>query len=326
MQKKIIPVILLLTMFISTGFVPLLGLQDTEITVVAEEAPVRLEPTADAPVMETLFKGDKVTAKKKIGEWYEIELPPDEQGYVRLGYIHQQLVESSGGGGHFKAEKPEYKFDKPQKAPESSNVQASPPRRAAKSNRLYVNGSSGFGLGFSKVLVAYRYNIEGEKTGEINIQPGGGLSFQAGIGYRLMDELRFELGIGYQFSGDSASNGSYYFSCIPISAEIKYVFPGDSFRLFAGAGPVVFLGANLDAKQDQWNGYVSYNSPFGILVEIGTISKKTGKSMYWWGSLGYMGAFGGYKWKDADFYPVSRLREMSAQGIFFNIGLGYFLY
>ncbi len=302
-----------------------LCLDEITITVTAEEAPVRLDPSAESPIIETLAAGKTLTASEKKGDWYIVEIPAGDEGYNRMGYIHQSFVKTQAEAAETEEKKvPERRIERPRNVTRRPAARKPPPPSTPKPNRLYINGNFGFGIGFSKIKAGTKYK-DGEEVGDINFFPGGGAALRVAIGYRFLNTLMFELGVNYQTSGESLSNGKIYFSRIPLSAEIKYLFPGDSFRIFAGAGPVLFLGANLDWEQDDRDYYVSYNSPFGILAEIGATTEKPGKSLYFFGGAGYMGAFGDYSWEDADFYPAYRIREFSAHGIFLNIGIGYFI-
>jgi hypothetical protein len=323
MQNIYLKTFFLLLLVAGLAVSPASGYEDIEITVVAEKAPVRLNPDSTSPVIETLQRGAVVKSMEKSGEWYAVELLDSEQGYSRMGYIHQSQVRSAAEAEPEAADRPEQ--SRPRSAVRRPAVTAQPARQQRTgANRLYVNGNFGFGIGFSKIKVGSEYR-DGEKSGDINIHPGGGAALRIALGYRFLNTLMFELGVNYQTSGESFANGKVYFSRVPISAEIKYLFPGDSFRIFAGAGPVFFLGANLDLEEDNRDSYISYNSPFGIIAEIGGTTEEPGKSLYFFGSAGYMGAFGEYSWQDSSFLPVYRLRDFSAHGIFLNIGIGYFL-
>lgn len=302
-----------------------LCLDEITITVTAEEAPVRLDPSAESPIIETLAAGKTLTATEKRGDWYTVQIPAGDKGYNRMGYIHQSFVKTPAeAAGTEKDKVPEKQIERPRNVSRRPAARTPPPPSTPKSNRLYVNGNFGFGFGFSKIKVGSEYR-DGEKAGDININPGGGAALRVAFGYRFLNALMFELGVNYQTSGESFTNGKVYFSRIPISAEIKYLFPGDSFRIFAGAGPVLFLGANYDQEENNRDSYISYNSPFGLIAEIGGTTEEPDKSFYFFGSAGYMGAFGEYSWQDSDFLPVYRLRNFSAHGIFLNIGIGYFL-
>lgn len=325
MRKITIAFLVLFLLQAGLGSSRALCSDEITITVTAEEAPVRLDPSAESPVIETLEVGKILTASEKKGDWYTVQIPAGDEGYNRMGYIHHSFVKTQDDAAERDEKKePERRIERPRDVPRRPSERMPPPQPVSKPNRLYINGNFGFGIGFSKIKAGTKYE-DGEAVGDVNFFPGGGAALRVAIGYRFLDSLMFELGVNYQSSGESLSNGKVYFSRIPLSAEIKYLLPGDSFRIFAGAGPVIFLGANLDWEQDDRDYYVSYNSPFGILAEIGATTEEPGKSLYFFGSAGYMGAFGDYSWEDADFYPAYRIREFSAHGIFLNIGIGYFL-
>jgi|GEM_PF-1076343 len=63
------------------------------VKVVVDMANVRLTPSLQGQVIGQLQTGTLLEAQEKSGEWYLVNLPPDEQGYVVSGYIHQSMVQ-----------------------------------------------------------------------------------------------------------------------------------------------------------------------------------------------------------------------------------------
>ena len=64
---------------------------DVKVSVL--NAVVRLKPDPESLVVQEVPPGAVLKAKGKVGEWYTIELPADESGFVVIGYIHQDSVE-----------------------------------------------------------------------------------------------------------------------------------------------------------------------------------------------------------------------------------------
>jgi hypothetical protein len=61
---------------------------DVKLRVITPDAPLRLEAKLTSPVVSKIPLGSVLTAEAKSGDWYRINLPPDEGGYVISGYIH----------------------------------------------------------------------------------------------------------------------------------------------------------------------------------------------------------------------------------------------
>ncbi|MBM3285103.1 MAG: SH3 domain-containing protein, partial [Candidatus Aminicenantes bacterium] len=66
---------------------------DLKIKVIVRSANIRLKPSLDSPVIGKGLSGQVFTVIKKIGEWYSINLPPDKEGIVLSGFVHQSVVQ-----------------------------------------------------------------------------------------------------------------------------------------------------------------------------------------------------------------------------------------
>ncbi|MBN1271659.1 MAG: hypothetical protein JXB26_05255 [Candidatus Aminicenantes bacterium] len=64
-----------------------------EIKVSVANAVVRLKPDPESLVISEVSPGAVLKSIGKKGEWYSVELPEDENGFVVTGYIHQDSVE-----------------------------------------------------------------------------------------------------------------------------------------------------------------------------------------------------------------------------------------
>ena len=58
-----------------------------------KDANVRLKPTTESAVIATVPAGAVLESIGKSGNWYQVNLPPDEKGIVISGYIWGELVE-----------------------------------------------------------------------------------------------------------------------------------------------------------------------------------------------------------------------------------------
>ncbi len=64
-----------------------------KIQVILEKTNIRAEPDFIGEVIHQVQSGISVQAVGKAGEWYLVNLPPDEEGLIISGYIHQSFVQ-----------------------------------------------------------------------------------------------------------------------------------------------------------------------------------------------------------------------------------------
>jgi len=63
------------------------------IQVLLEKTNIRAEPDFTSEVIHQVQLGISLRAVGKAGEWYLVNLPPDEEGLIISGYIHQSFVQ-----------------------------------------------------------------------------------------------------------------------------------------------------------------------------------------------------------------------------------------
>lgn len=86
----ILLVICLMILLIS----PLLGqAEKTKVKVIVNVANVRLKPDLGSQVIGKIPLGTILEFDQTIGEWFRVTLPPDESGFVIVGYMHNSVVE-----------------------------------------------------------------------------------------------------------------------------------------------------------------------------------------------------------------------------------------
>lgn len=64
-----------------------------QVRIITQDANVRLKPEADSPVILTMPLGSVLEAEEGTAEWYKVTLPPDENGFVVIGYIQKSDTE-----------------------------------------------------------------------------------------------------------------------------------------------------------------------------------------------------------------------------------------
>ncbi|MBN1273432.1 MAG: hypothetical protein JXB26_14285 [Candidatus Aminicenantes bacterium] len=67
--------------------------QKLKIKVIVDQAKVYLEPILTSSVITNVPAGAVFEVQKTIGEFYEVNLPPDENGFVKSGFIQKSAVE-----------------------------------------------------------------------------------------------------------------------------------------------------------------------------------------------------------------------------------------
>jgi len=63
------------------------------LRVIAVKAGIRAESDRESQIINEVSSSTKLLAIGKTGEWYRVNLPPDKEGIILLGYIHENLVE-----------------------------------------------------------------------------------------------------------------------------------------------------------------------------------------------------------------------------------------
>lgn len=63
-----------------------------KIQVILESANVRSSPNFESEIIHQVESGLSLLAVGKIGEWFRVDLPPDEDGIIISGFIHKTLV------------------------------------------------------------------------------------------------------------------------------------------------------------------------------------------------------------------------------------------
>jgi hypothetical protein len=63
------------------------------IQVLLEKTNIRAEPNFISEIIHQVQLGISLQAVGKAGEWYFVNLPPDEEGIIISGYIHQSFVQ-----------------------------------------------------------------------------------------------------------------------------------------------------------------------------------------------------------------------------------------
>lgn len=63
-----------------------------KVQVILESANIRSNPNFESEIVRQIEKGITLLAVGKVGEWYRVDLPPDEEGIIISGFIHQTYI------------------------------------------------------------------------------------------------------------------------------------------------------------------------------------------------------------------------------------------
>jgi len=63
-----------------------------KIQVILESANIRSKPDFESEIIHQIEKGITLLAIGKVGEWFRVDLPPDEEGIIISGFIHQTYI------------------------------------------------------------------------------------------------------------------------------------------------------------------------------------------------------------------------------------------
>ena len=64
-----------------------------QVRVIKQNAVLRIKPKNGAVIIKKLPLGALLELEEEIGDWLKITLPPDEDGFVLTGYLHQSFTE-----------------------------------------------------------------------------------------------------------------------------------------------------------------------------------------------------------------------------------------
>ena len=67
--------------------------EELNLRVTVQKANIRFDPDARSRIVDQVPLGSVLKSDVREGNWYRVILPPDENGIVRGGYIHINLVE-----------------------------------------------------------------------------------------------------------------------------------------------------------------------------------------------------------------------------------------
>jgi opacity protein-like surface antigen len=263
-MKKIVFIGLMLLVLILIVNPLFVSASDVKVRVAVEEADIRLNPDMTGTVITTVPLGAVLDVRNKKGDWFEVNLPPDDRGFVRQGFIHSSLVEVISDKPQEKEPEP-----KPVRIPQVQ-PQREEPRQVYQTQPKYRVMDSGtkFKL-LGGLSLGSEYHSDTDYQGYYEdewrkYQMGlvGGIGIESGgtIGVE-MDVLYFQKGVKYQAS---VSQGGETIDAdvslvideisAPIMLKLKFM-PGTTPFLLAGGEIAYILSSKINWSYDLSSGY-----------------------------------------------------------------------
>lgn len=87
--KKVLLFLCIFSLMIS---ISVLG-ADFKLRVITKRANVRLKASLNSDILSQVPLGAILESQGKVGNWYKVNLPADESGFVVSGYIYESIVE-----------------------------------------------------------------------------------------------------------------------------------------------------------------------------------------------------------------------------------------
>ncbi|MFW6128840.1 MAG: OmpW family outer membrane protein [Candidatus Aminicenantaceae bacterium] len=231
--KKIIPIfiVFMLLVFSSVGFADVL-----KIRVAVDKANVRLKANLSSQTIGQVSSGTVFKVKKKTGDWYLISLPPDENGFVLSGYIHNSVVEEIGA----EQEKISETVEEPVEVKREEKTNISPPPHPPERQTQYPPPRH------KKSLPKMCFGIKGGYAMLSEAKYSGGITYGASFTFSIMEYVAVEVsGMMFQsdVEGDVSGLSQGSLSSIPIQLSIQGRFPVGEIVPYVSGGAGYFLNS-----------------------------------------------------------------------------------
>jgi len=249
---------------------------DLRIEVKVRSANVRLNPVLDSPVVGNAAMGLILTAEKKTGEWYLVELPPDANGVSVRGYLHESVVREIPAEEKAPKTGMEPKPASARPAVKAAAVKKAPSRVADARKKLYIRLGAGYATKSFDYDNSWSFPMYGEsgRASEKYAVDASGVAFEAGFGFMITPSLGVELSFApasgkskgtfeatfpHPFYFDlprekSWTNDGLKYSASELSLDLVYAFPVTRrIGLYVCAGGTYFMGLKIESlKSVDW--------------------------------------------------------------------------
>ncbi|NHZ85375.1 MAG: hypothetical protein GWP19_05785 [Planctomycetia bacterium] len=197
------------------------------------------------------------------------------------------------------------------------------------SGDVYFKGTVGKGFVNEQVFTGISITLEDGTIDDIYISPGGGLNIEWGMGLHISSTLKTEFDVTYQYSGDKFGNGTVLFRKFPISlALIKEYQRNESYLLYGKVGALAILTPKYFDEIDGSKFRINYHNTYAGQIGIGLMRRIESERVYFFFEGIYVFSKN-LNWKsatldDVESTPSPTFKSLNNNGIFLNIGLGYY--
>jgi len=193
---------------------------EVTLTVKTSRANIRLNADLEATVITQAPMGAVLKSDAKEGEWYRVQLPPNKDGFVISGYIHESVVlvseeqpqmESVGKSVPVETPQPQVKKAPPQKKPQTAVVREVKPAKPLMQTQPQTTSKKFVIRPYAKIgylllqpsAKDLGYSLAGGNDSELNqYLDVNGLNYGAGVQillpFQLSPSVRLGLDTGFQ--------------------------------------------------------------------------------------------------------------------------------
>jgi len=228
---------------------------DLKLRVITKRANVRLKASLNSDILSQVPLGAILESQGKVGNWYKVNLPADESGFVVSGYIYETIVEEVIQ--EFK--EPTIKKESPPVVNEEreSYIQQKSPVTEKKPRKKY-SFRGGLGLSFA--------------SGDLSDFFGLGLGLSVGNEILIVRRSMFNISLlgsleAYIFSREEGY-ADISWTRFLLSGDCRFSLKVDPITVFAQAGLGVYLDV-LKIEYLWWEEETGSKLRFGPRIGVG---------------------------------------------------------
>jgi len=241
-----------------------------KLRVKVATANIRLKPTMKAIVILHAPLGAILDSEEKTGNWYKVNLPPDESGVVVSGYIHQNVVEVIEEIKKVpKEEKPPEKEIKEKPEKKEIRVQQPPQVPIEKADKIQKKAKPpSVKKKIYQVKVGINYFIPSEKV--FKDIYGGGMMYMGEINIAIWKSLELWIGGSYFLKKGKLTftEEETKLEIIPIGGGLRFRLSTGRLDFYVGGGLSYFLSEEKNPIGDVSKRELGYDGRIGSIVEL----------------------------------------------------------
>lgn len=189
----------------------------TKITIKVRKANIRLMPSLESAVIHQLPFGVELEPLAKSGEWYRVNLPPNTEGFILSGYIHDSIVNETFEKQLLAPPEPEESLEnEPEILGEESELPPEPSREIQPASRrdkkipsVWIGGGAGYAI-----------------PSESHFDKG--INFGGTFGFGITRYLALELRVPYYKSNVTGTAGGLsagQFQAVSLTLSVQARYP-----------------------------------------------------------------------------------------------------